>query len=282
MLHITNGDSAVFQIEAAGFAPVLPWRDVLHEGPVPAGLLLEQMSDQRAGFIATWSGEPYDEVRRSFAERDRSLMEAQRLALWFEHDLYDQLQLIQILSAAPAVEIELICTDEYLGPASPQRISELWELRQPVDDAQRDLAKRAWEAFTAPDRGPLDRLLKEDLSALPFLAPALVRHLQEFPADLDGLGRNERQILRAIEGGARTFHDLFKKTQTMEEAIYMGDSALELYVQRLISCRTPLITSEPYSLTEAGRRVLSGQADHCTLNGVDRWIGGVHVVQTLI
>ena len=32
------------------------------------------------------------------------------------------------------------------------------------------------------------------------------------------------------------------------------------------------------SVTEAGRRVLDGAADHVELNGVDRWIGGVHLV----
>jgi hypothetical protein len=30
-------------------------------------------------------------------------------------------------------------------------------------------------------------------------------------------------------------------------------------------------------LTDVGRRVLAGRADHVTLNGVDRWIGGVHL-----
>jgi hypothetical protein len=30
-------------------------------------------------------------------------------------------------------------------------------------------------------------------------------------------------------------------------------------------------------LTEAGRAVLAGQEDHVALNGVDRWVGGVHL-----
>ena len=30
-------------------------------------------------------------------------------------------------------------------------------------------------------------------------------------------------------------------------------------------------------VTEAGRRVLAGEADHAHVNGVDRWIGGVHL-----
>jgi hypothetical protein len=30
-------------------------------------------------------------------------------------------------------------------------------------------------------------------------------------------------------------------------------------------------------LTAAGGRVLRGQADHVALNGIDRWVGGVHL-----
>jgi hypothetical protein len=30
-------------------------------------------------------------------------------------------------------------------------------------------------------------------------------------------------------------------------------------------------------LTKVGRRVLAGRADHIALNGIDRWIGGVHL-----
>ena len=30
-------------------------------------------------------------------------------------------------------------------------------------------------------------------------------------------------------------------------------------------------------LTAAGARVLRGEADHVALNGVDRWVGGVHL-----
>ena len=41
MLHVTNGDSTAQIIDARGLAgTVLPWRDVLHEGPIPAELPL--------------------------------------------------------------------------------------------------------------------------------------------------------------------------------------------------------------------------------------------------
>ena len=53
MLHITNGDSAVRIMREAGVSgELLPWRDVLHEGPVPMTDSLAQLSQIRAQFIA--------------------------------------------------------------------------------------------------------------------------------------------------------------------------------------------------------------------------------------
>ena len=38
------------------------------------------------------------------------------------------------------------------------------------------------------------------------------------------------------------------------------------------------VATRPASLTDAGRGVLSGRGDAIRMNGVDRWIGGVHLV----
>ena len=55
MLHITNGDCAVAVLSRAVSGTFLPWRDVLHEGPVRAGLSLEQLSAERARFMSIQS-----------------------------------------------------------------------------------------------------------------------------------------------------------------------------------------------------------------------------------
>ena len=52
ILHITNGDSAADLLTDAGIEGViLPWRDILHEGPVPATKNLSALSEVRARFI---------------------------------------------------------------------------------------------------------------------------------------------------------------------------------------------------------------------------------------
>ncbi len=49
-LIITNGDSSVSIMQEAGVAGhILPWRDILHDGPVPGDLNLEQLAEVTKG-----------------------------------------------------------------------------------------------------------------------------------------------------------------------------------------------------------------------------------------
>lgn len=48
----------------------LPWRDVLHEGPVRAGLALEELSRERAAFIAEAGWGRRQEVLKQFQARE--------------------------------------------------------------------------------------------------------------------------------------------------------------------------------------------------------------------
>jgi hypothetical protein len=124
-LHVTNGDVTVDLLRRAGLAgDALAWADVLHEGPVPAGLGDAELRRARAEFLAGADGVDADQVRRRFSERDRALA-ANRggdYLLWFEADLYDQLQIAQILAALGRLGVEpgrvtLVCIGEYPGIA---------------------------------------------------------------------------------------------------------------------------------------------------------------------
>ena len=258
MLHITNDDSAVNGIrEATRQNDVLPWRDVLHEGPTPAGLSLEKMTDVRARFLADCGWAKYKDIRREMGGRDSALLAAPQITLWFEHDLGDQLQLIQILSALAGrkADVQLICTSQYLGPMEASQMAALWKQRQPVTPAQYSLAERAWVAFCSPDRSALDALLTENLSALPFLADALRRHLDDVPSEVDGLSRTDRQILEAVNEGAQTAKKIFWAFQAKEQARFMTDSVLDLHIKRMTKMRPALLTPAPITLTETGRKL---------------------------
>ena len=221
MLHITNGDCAVAVLSQAVSGTFLPWRDVLHEGPVRAGLALEELSAERARFIADAGWGPLAEVQESFLQRDQEFRRAgthDEIVLWFEHDLYDQLQLIQVLDGLAELRgppISVVCEAEYLGEMTPARAAELFALRNPVTRRHFQEARAAWAAFRSSDPRTIQNL---KITALPFLGAALNRHLEEFPWTSDGLSRLERSILNGY---------------VEEEPKFLGDTVLQWHVERL-------------------------------------------------
>jgi hypothetical protein len=291
MLHITNGDAAVPTIRSAGVAgDILPWRDVLHEGPVPAPATLDSLRPLRARFLAPHGGSAVD-VARELEERDRRLgamSSDDEVTLWFEHDLYDQLQLAQVLDWCATKRrqppynrprLTLAQSDEYLGLMKPDQARALWEARRDVTDAQLDAAQRTWGAFSSPDPREIEQVL-DHVDALPFMRAALLRHLEEFPAVDNGLSRTERQILETLVVGSWPFRDLFHAAHIeREDPYYLGDLVFLDTVKALANGDEPLVRMdhEKTWLTDAGRETLAGARDRVQTLGIDRWLGGVHL-----
>jgi hypothetical protein len=306
VLHLTNGDHAAERIRAAGIlGQVIPWRDVLHEGPVPGKLGFAQLREVRARFIAEEFGAPEAEVLADLEARDAAIDgcgACSEVVLWFEHDLYDQLQLIQILhrfatQGPDPARLSLAVENEYLGMLSVDRIRGLHGRRTPLTREQVRVAVEAWKAFTAPKAEALTAFLAGDSSPLPFLAPALRRLLEEYPSTRTGLSRSEQQALEAIAAGADAIGEAFRASHhDLEDAIFLGDTVFAGYLERMSRVPVPLVAWEdgtaiaaPRSdddagywqrkvvLTDAGRAVIAGSENAVALNGIDRWIGGVHL-----
>jgi hypothetical protein len=202
----------------------LPWRDVLHEGPVDASLPLHELSSSRARFIADSGWGSLEDVERQFRERDSRLERAgndEEVVLWFEHDLYDQLQLIQVLAwfrEHPHPRLTLICEAEYLGEMKPKRVEALFRSRKSVTPKQLEVAGRAWSIFPGAANG--------DLSALPFLRAALLRYREE-PR------RTQELILIELMAGPLELEELFRRTQAKDEPRFLGDTVFRKRLEEL-------------------------------------------------
>ena len=154
--------------------------------------------------------------------------------LWFEHDLYDQLQLLDALALAhgESAPPELIVVGAFpgkpgfagLGELTADELETLWPAGA---SALRRNARRApaiWEAFCAPEPSALAEWSARSIPSLPFVAPALRRLLDELPAASDGLAATERRALQAIAEGARTPQAAFLAVQRLEQAPFLGDA----------------------------------------------------------
>jgi hypothetical protein len=258
-LHVTNGDAPVSEIAAAaGVAPdeILPWRDVLHDGPVPAGLAAAELARVRAAHLAArgWTSEK--EALRSLLARDERLAAVpadSEIVLWFEDDLYDELQLAQI-------------ADRLAGRAGPVTLVDL--PHGPRDDlATAYSSRRAYE----PARDAFAALTGHDPRAWAEHG-RMTRLREELPDARTGLSRLEREILEALAPGPLGPHELFFAVAAREQPAWLGDASvwaaaadLEGLVER----------NGTFLLTDHGRAVLAGEA---TRAAHDHWIGGVHLV----
>lgn len=304
-LNITNGDVAAGTLGEAGVAgKIIPWRDVLHEGPVDSSLSLAALSKQRARFIAERGWRSVKQASSDFAERDRAIQkldDVDEVVLWFEDDLYDQLQLIQLLdffarTPVKGKKVSMVVVDGYIPPLSAAKIKELDAARPMVTPAQFELGKRAWKAFGSDNPAAILALLGEDTSALPYLAAALKRHLEEFPSLENGLSRSEYEALSAINDGHTTPVAAFLDVAKRQESVFLGDSIFWWYLERLSGRKNALVTwidgtpvvapttdtsrefvKRELKLTPLGREVLSARKDWQALNTRPRWLGGVEI-----
>jgi len=292
LLHVTNGESAgnTLRQTALGGA-VLSWQDVLHEGPVP-DVPPAELRVVRARFLSECGWGSERSLLESLERRDRLFERALEggtdVVLWFEHDLYDQLQLLQALALADDSPLELIQADADLGPLPPDGLEALWPQRRPVALHTRSLAREAWDAFRAPEPAGLVELIGRDVPALPHLGPALRRLLEELPDARTGLSRTERQLLEPLLDGPRRPFELFLANQEREEAVFLGDAWTWKRLAELVPLVEDLppppplgdpreFAAAPVTLTPLGRDVLEGKADRVEIAPVDRWLGGTHV-----
>ncbi len=313
-LHVTNGDGAADLIKASAITgDVLPWRDPMHQGPFPKATSLTETSVVRARYLA---GDVFDltQTQNDFIARDNALQNASasaRVVLWFEHDLLDQLQLLQILdhfhqAEIPPEALELICIDQFdgiepfrgLGQLTAEQITTLYPDITSVTTAQLALASDLWGLFCNPDpAGLLQWLQQGDHQTLPFMHRALQRHVEEYPWQHDGLSRTERQLLTLLSKETLTAGKLFVANMEKENALYIGDWNTYSTIERLATATKPLVrgsngdyqtwtrknaetfTQQTLALTATGEQVLANKINAHGLIDRDYWLGGIHLMK---
>ena len=229
MLHVTNGD-AVLDGFRAGQVPgdYLAWHDPLHDGPVPEASSLEALSDIRARALSDFSWGSYGDIRLRFTERDRTLAGFRghdETVLWFEHDLYDQLQLLQLLDWLSRQDLAGVCLSliqvgehpdvpsfHGLGELSGKQLASLLPGRLPVTEKHLALGREAWQAVCSEDPTSLISMASRWDPVLPFLGPALYRLIEDTRRFSTGFrepsGSFWLPVLRERDTGASTTRSL--------------------------------------------------------------------------
>ena len=238
----------------------------------------------------------------------------EEVILWFDACMFDQTLMIHLIDRLAKLDLgntklNLICAGEFpgfelfngFGELSPEQMATFWGTQHEITPGEIKLAGDSWKAFTSDNPKTIEKIIDGDCSVMPYLSNALKRFLQQYPSVQNGLNRTEKQIMRAVNAGASKLTDIFIAVADMEERPFMGDTSLWQYIHNLAVCPVPLLNVEgpeqlanlskvdreaptkkelrkwEISITEIGKKVLADEEDFISLNGIDRWLGGVHL-----
>lgn len=305
-LHVFTGDHAADAVRTALRIPAgeyIVQHDVISCGPVADFQSREEWIAERLGFWAGLDdGEPFESFPNDLVNEAARLGRADKLVLWVGAGLSDRLLLPSVLKLAaieklelPPIEVAEIITHPSLSvPVLGWGMLRATDIKNPrmraVDLAEREAAIAAWGALTANDPTALLEFLENSsdsaqvnaMSTLIERYPDVVRGLSHWDASLLAATPDAGSSAFAIVGGAigANHHHLDP----------VGDMYLFWRLRRMMfGAREPLLTlsGDLKSMkdchvmpTELGKAVRDGRANNASVNGVDDWIGGVHLHAT--
>ena len=312
MLHIHNGD-ATADIAKQSSLPGehFAFREALVEGPTPLPLNGIEWRAIRARHLSESYGVDLKECKRGLEERENKLAsfaDHEEVVLWFEHDLFCQINLLYLLHwfsrcRLGHTRLSLVCIDRFpgmtdfrgLGQLSAEQLDSLFPDRKAIEPVTLELASASWQAYCSPSPDAIEDASRTNTAALPFLGAALRAHLKRFPSVKNGLGAIENLSLELVQTGPSDFTNLFSRFADVEPAYGFGDAQFGLALTRLLSAKHPALTmtrlngndqlatpldtlrTANFEITEVGLSTLRGEVDFLSLNGVDIWLGGVHL-----
>lgn len=229
--HVLNGDALKEKFKLEG--QVIVARECLMEGPVKASSQ-EEFWKMRAGYLAESFKEVellyFDEVKSEF-EKLKDLKNISAINLWFDHDLFCQVNMWFIINFLADNNIQL----PVFRVMPPPIMFNVWsgfgnmkshELQLCYDNRVKffyediQLSLALWDAYCEGDNKTLRKLSPEFSPCYPLLLDAVEAHLDRFPLNN---GRPQKRLKEIMTSGVTDFNDIFKEFSKTEGVYGFGD-----------------------------------------------------------
>lgn len=244
MLHILNSDSTKAKFSQTGIkGQVMVWREVLVQGPLFYQVDSELFWDMRAQFMEIAFDVKLSEYKKKslseFAKLRR--FKGDEIVLWFEHDLFCQINLVALLSyilrTKKNCKVSLVCVGDYpghdkrvgLGQIPTEDYLSLFEERSILEKKDLLVADRAWMFFCGKQ---LDNLSEIKSNKLTYLKDALTNARQIF-SPTGELSALEKEILSLAKEEDITNRQIIGKLLKEHDELGFGDLQYEYILRTL-------------------------------------------------
>ena len=290
ILHITNGDSTTNYLKKLHFSgSFITWREMLCEGKTTVDVGSETFWKNRFDFLKT----SYNISKRKFIDftlkEYRTLCskkESKEIVLWFDHDLFCQINMIAVISwlktYRSGYHISLVTSGKIKGNKKLKSLSELTEnqiqqhYKNRIDLSQDDIeyADYIWQLYCSDSPLRLETVYKfNPMSPFTYLVEALEAHLQRFPSIKNGLNKVENTILETANTQQLSSKNQLVQQLLKTQTVYgLGDLQYEHHIEQL----QKLFTSfDPVKLSRKGKKVLENQLNfYGELRNENSYLGG--------
>ena len=254
-LHVLNGDATAYPFADAGLpGDVAVWREMLSEGPLlPFSQFNNNLWALRQNWLVEQFGNRPEEEdgydKKVVAEFDRigRYAEYDEVILWFEHDLFCQINLVFLLTFFAHVDLgktglKQVSINQFggvanfkgLGQLTGAQLATLYPQAEFLTTYELTLAARVWSAYAASDWVALTNLLTENFGRLHFLRAALSAHIARLQVEVNGLSLIENQLLTLIQATPKTTRQVVGEWLSNDLIYGLGDWSIENYLIQLI------------------------------------------------
>lgn len=216
-LHILNGDSTLNQFKSSEIeGETFVWREVLSDGPVHIEFGSDEFWSIRNSFMTNEfnleSGQYLKDII-PFKAIEETLSQYQEIVLWFEYDLFCQINMIALIQwigkQGLDSTISLVCVGKIddsgrlfgLGEIEAMRYNQLLESRLKLGSREFDFCSDVYEAYCSTDPNDLYNYILMSFSGFPYLPDALEVHLKRFPNKETGLTEIEEKLVALVKAG---------------------------------------------------------------------------------
>ena len=290
-------DNIVMLDDRLSFGPVLSF-----DAPDFATVRKRFWQQHWSDFIGT-RPRPEPDILAEFGKNLTKFQKAESIVVWVGNSLDEQLFLACTIALAKRFKIALErITINHVGkdPVSGQQLQSLNQLRTdryaeamqfarvPTSD-EVQLILNGWEAFVSSNPHELAEFLRLTAETMPPFIDRVQSVRRRYPALGSGLCETERFLLSCCREEERQCLDIFLeyhgRHELDAECLNVQEVGLQLLALASDRLPRPLLKVDRrakmhetvFTLITTGATVLANDENFVASNGIDRWIGGVHL-----